>query len=298
MRLKELGYLVLTVTSLEQWRDYGHHVVGAMVLDEAPGALRLRIDDRDCRILLKEGARDQLDVVGWLVHDEGAWRAAWSQAEADGLAPQRISPEDCRQRRVNAAFAVRDPGDCVHEIAWGPLMNLGLRFHSPVGVSSFVTGDLGLGHVVLTCEPQHYDATCEFMVRHLGLGVANIRKETLGPDPVGFPIAWLHCDNRRHHSVGLAPVIAMTQGHRCAHINFEVPTVDEVGLAYDRAERRGVKIARSLGRHVNDGALSFYMNTPSGFQVEYGCDSPIGRETREIVYDDGGVGSIWGHKWM
>ena len=36
--------------------------------------------------------------------------------------------------------------------------------------------------------------------------------------------------------------------------------------------RRKVKMSATLGRHVNDKMLSFYMKTPGGFDIEFGCE--------------------------
>ena len=46
------------------------------------------------------------------------------------------------------------------------------------------------------------------------------------------------------------------------HLMVEVENADDVGLCLDRALRRKVKMSATLGRHVNDKMLSFYMKTP------------------------------------
>ncbi len=62
----------------------------------------------------------------------------------------------------------------------------------------------------------------------------------------------------------------------------EVEEADDVGLCHDRALRRKVPMSATLGRHVNDLMLSFYMKTPGGFDVEFGC------EGRQVEDDDVG----------
>ena len=50
----------------------------------------------------------------------------------------------------------------------------------------------------------------------------------------------------------------------------------------------------NLGRHTNDLMTSFYVRTPSGFEVEYGTGRLIDDESWETgAYD---AQSIWGHK--
>ena len=57
---------------------------------------------------------------------------------------------------------------------------------------------------------------------------------------------------------------------------IEVEDADDVGLCLDRAQRRKVPMSATLGRHVNDLMLSFYMKTPGGFDVEFGCEGRAG----------------------
>ena len=52
----------------------------------------------------------------------------------------------------------------------------------------------------------------------------------------------------------------------------------------------------TLGRHVNDNMLSFYMSSPFGFEVEIGFDGRLIDNTwtaNEFV-----EGDIWGHKFL
>jgi len=47
-------------------------------------------------------------------------------------------------------------------------------------------------------------------------------------------------------------------------------SLDDVGQGYDLAQLEDRRVAFTLGRHTNDHTTSFYVNTPSGFFVEYG----------------------------
>ena len=57
----------------------------------------------------------------------------------------------------------------------------------------------------------------------------------------------------------------------------------------------GIKISASVGRHVNDGAFSFYMKGPDGWDIE------VGAEVIKIYDDDLWTpnqfveGDTWGH---
>lgn len=298
MNIRELGYVVLDTTNLAAWRHYLREVVGAMVVDGAGGTLRVRIDERDCRLLLREAATEKLAAMGWVLRDEAAYTQALARAREAGLQVAEGSADDCAARRVNGFFAIVDPAGHRHELAWGPLVNFREPFVSPVGVPSFVTGLDGLGHLVITCQPSQYAATRRFLMEVLGLSLANFRRQSLGEhSPVRFPIDWYHTGNGRQHSIGLAASMPEgVHGHGCRHINLEVPDIDDVGRALDRTEAHGVRIVRSLGRHVNDKAISFYMASPGGCLIEYGCSAPRRDWSQEVACDDGGAGSVWGHR--
>lgn len=299
MNLKELGYVVLAASNLEDWTTYATQALGGMVSQSKEGFLRVRFDERDCRILINQAHEDKLQALGWLVTDEDAYDAALLHVQAQGQAVVMGTEAECVARRVNAFFAVYDPAGNRHEIGWAPVVNFREMFHSPIGVRSFHTNEQGMGHVVIGSEPEQYEACCLFNRQVLGLKLANFRRQSLSEEPLKMPVSWFHCDNSRQHSLGFAACFEPGKPrHGLRHINLEVSSIDEVGRVYDRAPAYGGKIVRTLGRHVNDRAISFYMLCPSGFQLEYGCDAPARTWSEEIVFDEGGIGSIWGHHWV
>ena len=92
-------------------------------------------------------------------------------------------------------------------------------------------------------------------------------------------------------TLALAP---MQPAAGIVHLMVEVATLDEVGMAMDRCRRRNATVSSTLGRHANDLMVSFYVQTPSGFDIEYGTgglrvddSSWVTRETTTV--------SLWGH---
>jgi 3,4-dihydroxy-9,10-secoandrosta-1,3,5(10)-triene-9,17-dione 4,5-dioxygenase len=53
-------------------------------------------------------------------------------------------------------------------------------------------------------------------------------------------------------------------------------------------------MSATLGRHVNDLMLSFYMKTPGGFDVEFGCEGRTVDDHSWIARESTAV-SLWGH---
>jgi 3,4-dihydroxy-9,10-secoandrosta-1,3,5(10)-triene-9,17-dione 4,5-dioxygenase len=70
--------------------------------------------------------------------------------------------------------------------------------------------------------------------------------------------------------------------------------VDDVGLALDRALRHKVQMSATMGRHVNDLMLSFYMKTPGGFDIEFGTGGRQVDDAEWIARESTAV-SLWGH---
>jgi Glyoxalase/Bleomycin resistance protein/Dioxygenase superfamily len=99
----------------------------------------------------------------------------------------------------------------------------------------------------------------------------------------------LHC-NTRHHSLALVGAAELT----LYHFMLEARTLDDVGYVLDRFESNGVCISRSLGKHTNDYTVSFYGQTPSGFDLEFGCG---GRQVDDATWAVSEItrASLWGH---
>ncbi len=75
----------------------------------------------------------------------------------------------------------------------------------------------------------------------------------------------------------------------------EANRLEDVGQAYDRAKAAGVPIVNSLGQHTNDPMFSFYMQSPSGFNVEFGWNGLMIDDDTWVVSEWSGRGEIWGH---
>nr|MDT0523735.1 VOC family protein [Streptomyces sp. DSM 41633] len=170
------------------------------------------------------------------------------------------------------------------EVVVGALSDL-----SPVSqggvISGFVTGDLGLGHVVYMCKD--YPASVDFYARVLGFKLTDYIVWD------GADATFLHC-NPRHHSVALMNECFGFRGGDFHHLMIETATLDDVGRAYDRVCAAGIDLKMTLGRHTNDGVTSFYLATPSGFGIEIGWGGDIiGDDWVVKTYD---APARWGHE--
>ncbi len=160
------------------------------------------------------------------------------------------------ERRVTGFVRFDDPGGNPVELFYGPILD-----HKPVvlpTVSSFVTGDMGMGHVIVTGENGR--ALKDFYIDVLGF----YERNTMGGR--GRTV-WFLSSNDRHHTLGVTT--APGRG-RLIHLMLEAASFDDVGLAMDRREKYGIPLMMSLGKHTNDEMTSFYVYSPELYAIEFG----------------------------
>ncbi|WP_019931589.1 iron-dependent extradiol dioxygenase HsaC [Nocardia sp. BMG111209] len=292
MSIKALGYLRIEATDVAAWREYGTKVLGMMASDGAdPDSLYLRMDEFAARLVIVPGEHDRLLVAGWEVTDAPALQRLRETLAKAGVAFTEGTEEELAERRVEGMIRFQDPSENTLEAFHGA-QYLGRRFVSPHG-HRFVTAEQGLGHVVLTCTD---DAAAQTFYQDV-LGFRLRDSMRLPPQVVGRPAdgdpAWLRfygC-NPRHHALAFLPLPNPTG---IVHLMVEVENSDDVGLALDRALRKKVKMSATLGRHINDKMLSFYMKTPGGFDIEFGCEGLEVEDESWIARESTAV-SLWGH---
>ncbi|KHK89812.1 VOC family protein [Novosphingobium malaysiense] len=292
MIIRELGYMLLGAPGMEEWRAFGSKVIGAMAIDRDDGGLDLKIDDRQGRILIRPDERDRYIAPGWLLSGPDAYQAAIAELRGANVTVTEGTPEECAIRHVTGFSSFIDPSGSRQEIAWGPISDH-VAFTSPTRVSGFVTGDLGLGHVVHT-STEHFDETHRFMTEVMGFGLSDILHIPIPDAPRPPRVYFYHCGNGRQHSYALAE---LPSADGCNHMMLEVATVDDVGYCHDRAAAEQATFTTTLGRHVNDGMFSFYMKTPTGFDIEIGTGGRIIDWDRHTVFETT-KGSHWGHQHL
>ena len=290
--IRSLGYLRIESTDVEAWREYGLKVLGMVEgsgLTE--GALYLRMDDFPARLVIVPGEQDRLSESGWECADAAGLQRVRDALDLEGVPYKEATAGQLADRRVDEMIAFADPSGNRLEVFHGAALEH-RRVVSPYG-HTFVTGEQGLGHVVLSTRD---DAEALHFYRDV-LGFHLRDSMRLPPQVVGRPAdgppAWLRffgC-NPRHHSLAFLP---MPTPSGVVHLMVEVGTSDDVGLCLDRALRRKVPMSATLGRHVNDKMLSFYMKTPSGFDVEFGCEGLQVEDDDWIARESTAV-SLWGH---
>ncbi|MGA0840314.1 MAG: VOC family protein [Pseudomonadales bacterium] len=280
-----LGYLEIGVSNLAAWRNYAENVLGAQALD-AGDALHLRYDAEVWRIRLLETGEDDVRVAGFYLANAEDLALLCARLEGQGVSVTSATTAECDARGVTQLARCQDPFGLAVELYVGD-RTASSPFVSPIGVEGFVTGAQGLGHVVLAVGNEA--SAYAFYIEGLGFRLSD--NIYLGPPGRQIRLTFLHC-NPRHHTIALAPVPSRK---RLNHIMLQLQSMDDVGVGLDRARAAGVEISSSLGRHSNDHMFSFYMQTPSGFDIEYGHG---GIEIDDATWtpQTHHAPSLWGHK--
>jgi extradiol dioxygenase len=286
MKVMSLGYLRVESPEAKEWGTFGPEVLGLAESDDPlgrPNVVSLSNDDRPGRLTIAEGPANRVTAIGWEVPNAEELELAAAELAAAGVEVRRASDDERVAARVRDLISFTDAAGFHHELFYGQLSMPG-TFRPGRAMSGFVTGGQGLGHVVLVVPD--LDASLDFFRRVLGFQVSD-EIDTMFGRAVFFHV------NSRHHSLAILGMPGMRGLH---HLMVQVGSLDDVGLAHDLCAERGIPLAMTLGRHTNDRMFSFYVRSPSGFEVEYGWGADTIDDPDEWVVTHMASMSIWGHK--
>lgn len=292
MSVMALGYVVIETADPVRWDHFLTEVAGVMrAPDAVDGTALYRIDQRPFRLQIVTGDREHFTASAFEVTDLAALALAVAAA---GLPVVHGGEEEAALRGVGKFFRTHDPAGNGLEFYEGDTTT-DAPFVSPLGVDHFVTGELGMGHAVF--QAPNFDETVAFYRDVVGFHETDMPRFYFGgggPDDPGMGFAFLHADNGRHHSIALGEGPVPPSG--CVHIMLELPSLVEVGKAHDRMKAHGYAESATLGQHINDETVGFYVQTPGGFDLEIGCDSLVIDPASWEVTKHIGI-SVWGHEW-
>jgi 2,3-dihydroxybiphenyl 1,2-dioxygenase len=288
--LQNLAYVVIAASDLDAWRDYTTGVIGLAASEAGGGSLGLRMDDHPWRLLIEQGADDDLTHAGWDLGSSEELDNYVAALRAKGADVREEGAELAAKRCVTRLFSLADPNGFSHEFFAG---RTGL--HADSGALSpilrgpgFMTGDLGIGHILPVSK--NYEAGVRWYTEVLGLRYSDRIRQELAPG-IFADATFFHSATGRHHSLATG---TFPSSKRLNHLMLEYRDMNDVGLAYERAKKSGIPIVLELGHHPNDQMFSFYMRTPSGFGIELGYGGIVIDEAswEPQLYD---VMSDWGH---
>ena len=285
MAVPQLAYLGIGVSDMSAWKTFATDILGMQIIERADdGTVYLRMDENHHRIALHPSGEDDVLYIGLQTPTMAEYEDSKAALKAAGVSvTQGTQPEIAHRRLIDVVKF--ETGGLPFELSIGPNTRWDPPFQPARPMSGFKTGSLGFGHLVLRSTDR--DESAGLLTKALGFRISDYINT----------MVFLHC-NPRHHSIAFQPSmpdLPRSRDKKMWHFMLETNTLDDVGTALDLATRAGVPVVSSLGRHSNDQMVSFYMSTPSGFEVEYGWG---GRLVDDAIWQvqRHDRGTIWGHK--
>ncbi|MGJ4955185.1 VOC family protein [Bradyrhizobium sp. HKCCYLRH2015] len=281
MEITALGYIGIKSSQAEQWGRMATELLGMQRVDRAATVQAYRMDDRKQRLIVDGSGDGGLAVMGWEVGDAAALARLAGRLDDNGVKVARGSQALADERHVTELICFQDPAGHTIEVFWGAAVASD-PFRPGRPISGFRTGPLGMGHVVLNVED--VEPLLRFYRDLLGFQVSDF-----GLTP--YKLYFFHV-NGRHHSFAM-----VGSGRRTLHhFMVELGSLDDVGQGYDLAQLDDGRVAYTLGRHTNDHMTSFYVNTPSGFFIEYGWGGRLIDPATWQPHETFDGPSLWGHE--
>ncbi len=283
----KLGYLAMQTRHPDKWRKFSDAVLGLPTVDNGDGGFGLQLDGARQRLMIEPGPRDDVKAVGLEFADDAALDGFQQKLSAAAIISQAGSAELAAARGVRRLIGFDDPSGIRLEAFVDPTP-AAQAFASAFFPLGFHTEQTGFGHVVLVARD--LDVSERFYCDVMGFAVTERLAIKIGP--IAVRGIFLH-SNRRHHSLALFSVPTRQRLH---HFMLQTNQFRDVGMAYERFQRHGVKFNLGLGQHPDpDSTFSFYAVTPSGFAIEIGAAGheidPVGWQERPLS-----AMSAWGHK--
>ncbi|WP_200304609.1 VOC family protein [Streptomyces adelaidensis] len=285
-----LGYLVIETNRFADWRRFGTDAIGMHRDDLDTGVTRFRLDDQECRFLLRRGPAEDVVATGWHIDDHAAFERIEARVRAHGVPVRVGTAEEAALRGVERLLRFPGPKGITQEIYTTPVIAAEpLRMLA----SGFVTGEAGMGHVAITsARPTRLRGYFDTV---FDARLTDYIDETISG--VKLKIRFLRV-NERHHSLAIAAVRGLPIDPvrtRVQHVNVQVTSLDDVARSYQRVSELGFEMALTVGQHTNDKELSYYVRTPSGFEWEVGWNPIVVDENTWEPSTHQGI-SVWGHR--
>ena len=285
-----LGYLMVESQRLDEWHRFAADGLGVHVDRHSPDVLAMRIDAHERRVIVQRGPAEDVVALGWQFDDEASLAIALERLCSLRLAVEEVADGRAELRGVERYWRFVGPKGLASELFVTPRLSA-----APLSMraSGFMTGAGGMGHVAIpTRAPESmlkfWQALFDFRWSY------RIEQKLYG---VQMDLTFLLI-NERHHTIATAATRGVrmnplrTQIH---HLNFEAASLDDVTEGYVRCRKLGYAIANGIGQHPNDRELSFYVVSPSGFEVEIGWNPVRVDESQWQPTVHQGI-SLWGHR--
>lgn len=248
-RYRKLGYAALTVTDLARSVTFYRDLMGLDLVEQSGGIAYLRCSHDHHNLVLQQGAVAGLRRVGFELENDAELDTAFDHFNACGLAPRRLDKAEAAALKQGPTFRVREPHCGLVFEFYGSATVLARAYEPTVAKIA------RMGHVVIGSAD--FAGTYRALTKDFGFRVSDFVEDRFS-FLRSFPSPF-------HHTFAVG---ASAENH-LHHINFMVTDIDDVGRAFHRLNKHGVKIAFGIGRHPPSGSVFLYFYDPDGMTMEY-----------------------------
>ncbi|MBV8468404.1 MAG: VOC family protein [Burkholderiaceae bacterium] len=286
-----MGYVVIASRRLDNWRSLLEDGIGMHVVQSASG-LTCRMDDHACRIAIKQldGEDEDLLTLGLELTSTRALGEVLRRLQSQHIEVKELKGGETTEMGVDRAWRFTGPKGMQIELFVSPPVQAA---HLQMKASGFVTGELGFGHMaIVTRRPQ---SMLQFWQSVFDMRLSDEVHERISGLPLEFSFLRF---NKRHHSIAFGSTAGLKLNPfrtRIQHLEVQVASLEDLRQAYERCCELGFSITMEVGQHANDRAVSFYVKTPSGFDLECGWN-PIAVDEATWTPKVWDRISSWGHR--
>lgn len=285
-----MGYALIESEQFDSWQTFLQDGIGLHLQHASDDCLAFRMDSHQRRVIIKRGSAEDFSAVGWQLRDQATLDIALQRLRARGIAVQESTAAQAAERGVVRFWRVIGPKRMAIELFIEPLTS-----DEPLNMlcAGFITGEAGMGHLAITSR-RGKD------MRRFWQEIFDARQS----DTIVEQLAGVTVDieffrvNPRHHSIAIAQVRGLPIDPirtKAQHMNLLTTSASELTAAFLRCRKLGFEMAHEIGEHPNDREQSFYVISPSGFEIELGWNALEVDESNWQPITHQGI-SLWGHK--
>lgn len=285
-----MGYLLIESQRLDDWKSFLHQGIGLHLESEGDNLLSFRMDAHRSRIMVRRGDAEDVVAVGWQINNAENFQRLTERLRSYNIALRMGNDGEAAMRGVTSFVSFTGPKGLTHEI-----FTEALTSPQPLDMlcSGFLTAEHGMGHIAITSRRP--EKMLRFWTEIFNARISDRITENIAGNTLDIVFLRL---NPRHHSLAIAAVRDLPIDPirtQIQHFNMLVNSMEDLSQAYSRLKSLGYEMAHEIGQHPNDKEVSFYVLSPSGFEVEVGWNALAVDEATWQPTHYYGI-SLWGHK--
>ena len=148
-----LGYVVIETEKFADWRRFGRDAIGMHLDDSVADTVRFRLDDNECRFLLRRGPAEDVTTLGWHLDDHATFDEIVARVTDHGVPVTEGTDEEAELRGVERLVRFPGPNGLAQEIFTTPASRR--RCHWTCEPRRLRHRGVGLGHVAITTKKPH-----------------------------------------------------------------------------------------------------------------------------------------------